>query len=130
MPPTMILTCGVPAADVAAVRESRQPVRATSASPATPAASRRVLTFMTVSVQQRGWEGSGPDLGGSRGWAPGQQPAFEPGQQPLGEQREDSHDDHAGVDAGRVEGALRLVDQQSETLVGAGVLAEDRKSVV
>jgi hypothetical protein len=48
------------------------------------------------------------------------------GQQPLGEQGDHRRDDHSGVDAGRVEGALGVRDEQAQALVGARVLAHDR----
>ena len=55
-----------------------------------------------------------------------QQAALDAGEEPLGEQGDDRDDDHRGVDAGGVEGALGVGDQQAEALVGAGVLADDR----
>src|SRR5439155_16998990 len=67
-----------------------------------------------------------PGFGAGGGGTPAQQAAFGDGQQPLGEQRDDGRDDHSGVDAGGVERALGVVDQQAQALVGTGVLADHR----
>src|SRR6266508_3921941 len=97
IPPTMILTCGVPLADTAPARESRQPVRAAASTSAAPVAARIRLYFMMGrSISQRGLQSqaSQPRVGGGGGrGAPGEQAAFEEGEQRLGEQRDDGDDD-------------------------------------
>src|SRR5215211_3684462 len=124
IPPTMILTCGVPFADTAPARESRQPVIAAASSSAPMVAARiRVFFMMGRSLRMRCLQ---PRVGGGGGrGTPGEEAAFEQGEQPLREQGDDGDNEHSGVDAGGVEGALRVVDEQAEALVGAGVLAHD-----
>src|SRR4051812_27234710 len=117
MPPTMILTLSpLPPLD-AEVRESRQALKDRAVTAARAAAVTR------VTVRMRDSSDLGFDAG--RGGTPAQEAAFEQGEQPFGEQRDHRDDDHSGVDAGGVERALRMVDEQAEALVGAAVLADD-----
>src|SRR6478609_3783313 len=165
MPPTMILTCGWPAALVLApARESRQADsaarargRATSAASLWVRGRMAVLSFVrwVESVEQqryprvvrtggaspgarRRWRrpgdrrratGAGLQAGGGvalDGRAPGGQAHLDLADEPLGDQGDHGGDDHPGVDAGGVEVALGVVDEDAQALVGAGELADDR----
>src|SRR4051794_20678496 len=125
MPPTMIFTRSPPpppAPDAAFVRESRQADTDKDAA--------RASAVMAPIVRRADITGpfrvSELDVGAGRGRPPPHETAFNHREQPFGEQRDNRDDNHSGVDAGGVERALRVVDEQSKALVGAGVLADDR----
>src|SRR5919201_1655422 len=119
MPPTMILIVPPAPPPEEEVRESRQAPSDSAAVAASAAAvTRRVAVRMSGSLDLCF------DTGG--GGTPAQEAAFDEGEQPFGEQRDHRDDDHSGVDAGRVERALGVVDEQAEALVRAAVLADDR----
>src|SRR5829696_5457000 len=134
MPPTMIETFGVPEAPSPLLLpvELLRPQAATEVATARASAataSRLVVCFMFFSwfvgrfARHAGeWvEGgvssdAGSLVAGRR--APRGQPLLELGDQPLRQEGQHRDHDHPGVDAGGVEVALGLVDQQTHALVG------------
>src|SRR4051812_22835432 len=130
MPPTMILTVPpcLPPPPPEEVRESRQAARDRAVVAASAAAAIRgggriesSPRLRTDADPRRGVPRAGDggsDLrvvaGGRR--PPAQQATLEEGEEPLGEQRDHRDDDHSGVDAGRVERALGVVDEEAEAL--------------